>query len=198
MPSTSPTPRTPGAASPRPQGRGAAARAEWALNVVALIDRPGTSRPLALELPAPDGLDESLVSVRAPLRLDGVVESVVDGMLVRATLSAPVALACGRCLTDLSATVQGEVVELFRDPAALDPDDEIEAGYELLDGHLDLETLVRDALVPAVPARPLCREDCAGLCPTCGIDRNLDACACDDAPADPRWSALTELRLPEA
>ena len=60
---------------------------------------------------------------------------------------------------------------------------------------IDLDTLLRDALVPAVPYRPLCDPDCKGLCASCGVNRNETTCDCVDVTVDARWSALEGLRL---
>ncbi len=160
-----------------------------------LIDRPGASRPLDLELAAPDDIDLPLVEEVGPLRLQGVAEAVVEGVLVRGVLSGTLTAACARCLTAVTVPVSAEVVELFSDPADADDPADVEAGYELRDGVIDLDTLLRDALLPALPQAPLCRPDCKGLCPTCGVDRNVADCECADVSADPRWSALEALRL---
>ncbi len=58
---------------------------------------------------------------------------------------------------------------------------------------VDLELVSREAILLDLPLAPLCREDCAGLCPTCGIDLNEGACDCAPSTADPRWSALDAL-----
>ena len=71
-----------------------------------------------------------------------------------------------------------------------------EETYPLVDHEVDLEPLVRDAVLLELPLAPLCRADCQGLCPFCGVNRNDEACGCE-APADPRWSALDVLRVPE-
>lgn len=165
------------------------------LLVADLVDRPGASRPVDLALPVPDGLELPLAAVTAPLRLTGVLESVVDGLLLRGSLRSDVELSCARCLTPVLATVTAEVVELFSDPATVDPHDEVEPGYELVDARIDVDTLLRDALVPALPQRPLCLPGCRGLCPDCGADRNVVACTCAADPLDPRWTALQGLRL---
>jgi uncharacterized protein len=55
--------------------------------------------------------------------------------------------------------------------------------------------MVRDALLLDLPAKPLCRDDCAGLCATCGIDRNHGSCDCHTEELDPRWAALRSLEL---
>jgi uncharacterized protein len=68
--------------------------------------------------------------------------------------------------------------------------------YPLSDDDIvDLEPLIRDALLLELPAVPLCRPDCKGLCPSCGVDHNLTSCDCSDAEPDPRWDALRSLDL---
>lgn len=173
-------------------------RDDRVLKVADLVDRPGASRPLHLTLDAPEDLDlEALAMARVegPLRLDGVVESVVDGLLVRGVLRAEAGMACARCLQPVQREVEADVVELFIDPVDADDPDVVEEGYEITEGTLNLDTLVRDALAPAVPVQPLCRPDCAGLCPTCGTDLNAAACDCVEDVADQRWAALAALRL---
>lgn len=165
------------------------------VGVADIVARPGRSRPLHRAFDAPGGLELPLARIDEPLAFDGVLESVVDGVLVRGTLEIPLALACARCLRPLTDTVHAEVVELFADPASAADPDEVEQGYEILDDAIDLDTLLRDAVVPAVPVAPRCRDDCRGLCPRCGADRNTSPCDCTDTDSDPRWSALRALRL---
>ena len=76
------------------------------------------------------------------------------------------------------------------------PDEAKEDPAVLIDGHheIHLDELVRQYLVTWAPMHPLCREDCAGLCPACGRNRNLGPCGCQEHGADPRWAALAELR----
>jgi uncharacterized protein len=168
------------------------------LRVADLIDRPGASRRVDLAMPAPQDLALDLAEVLGEVRLDGVVESVVDGLLVRGDLSATLSMACARCLTDMTTDVWIDVVELFTDPAGVPDDVEVEVGYEINDdATISLDTLLRDALVPAVPYRPLCDEDCQGLCAQCGINRNDGDCDCVDTNTDARWAALEGLRLPD-
>lgn len=168
------------------------------LKVTDLIDRPGASRQVRLAVPPPEDLELPLVVVREPLELDGVIESVVDGLLVRGALHADLALECARCLAPTGERARADVVELFVDPARVPPDAEPpEPGYEITDGHIDLDALLRDSLAPAAPRKPLCRPDCAGLCAECGANLNEGACSCADDDVDPRWAALGELDLPE-
>ncbi|MGH3664807.1 MAG: YceD family protein [Egibacteraceae bacterium] len=168
------------------------------LRVADLVDRPGASRRVDLDLSVPDDLHLELAEVAAPLHLAGVVESVVDGLLVRGELSTAVRTPCARCLVPMTHEVAADVVELFTDPADLGEGEELDPGYELGDGTVDLDTLLRDTLVPAVPYRPLCDRDCRGLCPECGVNRNEVECVCTQTDDDPRWAALSDLRLPDA
>ena len=168
------------------------------LQVADLVDRPGTSRRVQLALPAPADLDLPLTSVVEPVRLDGEIASVVEGLLVRGMLRADLRMQCSRCLTDLGVEVAADVTELFINEARIvAPAAEVEEGYEIRDAAIDLDTLVRDALVPAVPYQALCESACRGLCPTCGV--NLNEVAGDhghEPVGDPRWAALETLRLP--
>jgi uncharacterized protein len=176
----------------------ASATHDLLIRVTDLVDRPGASRRVDLRLPAPEDIDASLAQVAEPLRFTGVLESVVDGILVRGTLEATLTVDCARCLRTMQQEAAADVVELFTVPGHL-PDDEVEpdAGYEIDEGHLDLDTLVRDALVPAIPFQPLCNPACKGLCSTCGADLNEVSCTCEETHTDPRWSALAGLELPE-
>lgn len=165
------------------------------LSVADLVGRPGASRRLELELTPPEDLDRPLMRVTEPVRLEGVLESVVDGILVRGRISTQVETQCSRCLAEIHEEVEADVVELFRDPSSVDPDDEHEAGYEIRDAQIDLDVMVRDALAPALPYSPLCDEACKGLCASCGADLNEGSCDCTDEHTDARWAALEGLRL---
>ena len=173
-----------------------APRTDRIVSVADLVGRPGSSRRLSLELASPEDVSQPLTRLAHPVRLEGVLESVVDGILVRGTLSTTLEVQCSRCLKDMQEELETDVVELFRDPADVDPDDEQEAGYEIRDTDIDLDVLVRDALAPALPYSPVCDEACKGLCPTCGTDLNEASCDCTDESTDARWAALEALRLP--
>ena len=94
---------------------------------------------------------------------------------------------CRRCTGRATGELEAEVRELFEE------DSDPETTYPLRGDQLDLERLARDAVLLELPAAPLCREDCRGLCPSCGADWNEGPCGCEPAP-DPRWAALDALR----
>jgi uncharacterized protein len=172
-----------------------ASTAEHMLSVVDLVDQPGASKAIDFQTPVPGGLELPLVEVVSPLRVRGVVESLVDGMLVRGALEATRRMVCGRCVSGLEASDPLELVEHFADASRSEV--EPEEGYEVIEGWLDLDAMLRDAIAQAVPLRPLCRQDCAGLCPDCGADLNTKVCDCTDDEVDPRWAPLLGLRLPD-
>jgi len=107
---------------------------------------------------------------------------------------------CARCLEAVEVPLSGEFDLIFR-PAGVDADlgeraisaEETEIGYYQEDSLL-LEDVLREQVLLSLPARTLCKDDCKGLCPRCGKNRNLEACNCDEGPSDPRWEALQGLR----
>ena len=158
--------------------------------------RPGSMRPVQLSAPAPEGLglvDLIGVPVGAELALDLRLESVMDGVLVSGTVTAPVSGECGRCLGPVSDTLAVRVQELFVYPEASTSHDEEDEVSQLQGDHLDLTPVLRDAVVLALPLTPLCREDCQGLCATCG--ERLDDLPDDHShdTTDARWGALAGL-----
>jgi uncharacterized protein len=150
-----------------------------------------------LTVPAPADLGVEMVGVPegAELELDLRLEAVMEGVLVSGTVRAPLEGECGRCLEPITSEFEGEFQELFvysdtRSGGEADEDE------RRLEGDLiDLETVLRDAVVLALPLSPLCREDCPGLCSECGArlaEVGLDH-RHDDA-VDPRWAALQGLK----
>lgn len=123
----------------------------------------------------------------AECAVDAVLESVIGGVSVTGTVTAPWRGECRRCLAPAEGLLEVRVRELYTD----DGDDE--DTYPVHGDELDLEPLVHDAVLLELPQAPLCRAGCAGLCPTCGADLNETKCDCAP-PTDPRWSALDLLR----
>jgi uncharacterized protein len=155
-----------------------------------LLEDPGASRRLTVEETFEDMTTElARVPAEDPVRIEVLMESVVEGIVVSGPLSGRMVFRCARCLKDFSREFRYEVQEVFAPGAPADADE-----YPIAEGHLDLEPMVRDTLVLAMPFSPLCREGCLGLCERCGGDRNLGECTCGPE-LDPRWAGLDELRL---
>lgn len=162
--------------------------------------RPGSMAVLhrTVEAPADLGTDVISVSQGQPMELELRLESVVEGVLVTGSVRSTAVGACVRCLDPVSLPVDVSFQELFAyaDRAAhhreVGADDDETEEYQIVDGLVDLERVLRDSVVPALPFQPVCREDCGGLCPECGV-------RLDDHPdhqhevIDPRWAALQAL-----
>ncbi|HWE54743.1 MAG TPA: DUF177 domain-containing protein [Acidimicrobiales bacterium] len=137
---------------------------------------------------------DSRVAGEAEVEADVVLDSVDGGIEVAAVITAPWTGECRRCLRVIAGTLEAEVRELYRPRPPGEPVDQDEDTYPLTGELLDLQPLIRDAILLELPLNPLCREDCAGLCPTCGADLADGPCDCAAPPADPRWAALDVLR----
>jgi uncharacterized protein len=162
----------------------------WRLPVADLLRRPGAARDVHVEAALADLASlGARVDEATPVVVDVSLERVSDGIVVRGAVRATWTAVCSRCLAPVAGDVVVHVDELY-EPHPLEGET-----YRLDDDVLDLEPLVRDCLVLELPAAPLCRPECAGLCPSCGIDRNVATCDCSIEDVDPRWAALRSLDL---
>lgn len=152
-------------------------------------------RPVSRSVPAPAHLGNDVlgVPVGTPLELDLRLESVVEGVLVSGTVSGTASGECVRCLDPVTVPVVVDLQELFAHAGhEVEEDDDTEPLPEM-DGDLaDLEPVVRDAVVLALPLQPLCQDDCPGLCPQCGA-RLADDPEHGHDVVDARWEALRGL-----
>jgi uncharacterized protein len=161
------------------------------IDVRDLLRQAGSARTVDLHEPM-EGLATELARVpegRA-VRARLLLESVVEGILVSGPISGAMDVDCARCLKPVDAGFQVEVQELFVAGETAGDDE-----YTLLEDEIDLEPMIRDAILLAMPFSPLCRPDCLGLCERCGGDRNLDECACGPV-VNERWAALSSVSFP--
>jgi len=153
---------------------------------------PQEISPEVLEHPDLVGLGE--------LEWGGRVSAVSGGHLFRAHLEYEQTLSCPRCLAPSAQPVSCEVELLLvrgeRPPAEAERElEDSELSVLFLDGDvIDTQPLLLEQLELNIPMRALCREECAGLCPGCGANRNLESCDCETGSDDPRWSALAGLK----
>ena len=155
---------------------------------------------LTRRVEAPEAIGTDVIAVPAgePLELEVRLESVVEGILVSGSVRATATGACVRCLEPATYPVDASFQELFAytDRAAhhhevgADANGADEDVVRELEGDLiDLEPVLRDAVVPTLPFKPMCRPDCPGLCSECGVKLADDPDHHHDV-FDPRWSAL--------
>lgn len=166
--------------------------AELVVSVADLLPHPGATKPIEREAIL-DGLAVS--GSRVPdgerVRVEVELQAVNDGIVAVGTVRAPWVGECRRCLRAITGDVVAEVREIYeRDP--------VEGETRLLeDVVVDLTEMARDAVLLELPLAPLCVEDCAGLCPVCGSNRNDSTCECVVETKDPRWAALEDLTFDE-
>ena len=161
--------------------------------------RPGSQREVSRTVPAPADLGIEVLHVPegVPVELDLRTEAVMEGVLVTGTARAALEGECVRCLEPITDEIEVRFQELFvYDDREVDPDEELEVS-KLQDDLVDLEPLLRDAVVLALPFQPLCQDDCPGLCTECGARLADDPDHTHGEPVDPRWAALSALTEPE-
>lgn len=157
------------------------------VDVHEVLENPGTRRSLLLQARV-EGLDVGLVGVPDDIRLDLILEALDAGVLVQGSVAGTFVGSCRRCLEEIVRPFDVQVAEVYRPPSEV-----WEEGYVVTNTSIDLERMIRDTVGLEIPVNPLCRPDCAGLCPQCGADRNADPCDCPPDVAHPGWAALREL-----
>ncbi len=146
------------------------------------------------------GLDLVAIPAGTAVDLDLRLESVSEGVLVTGTVTAPTAGECARCLAPLAGRIEVELTELYAYPdSATDATTGADELGRVVDDTVDLEQAIVDAVGLALPLSPLCRSDCPGLCPECGIPlASLEGAepGHQHAQIDPRWAKLTDMLDP--
>ncbi|MEA3019162.1 MAG: hypothetical protein QOI47_686 [Actinomycetota bacterium] len=165
---------------------------ELVVPVADLLPHPGARKTVQREAIV-DGLavSGSRVPDGATVRLDLELQAINDAIVAVGEVHAPWAGECRRCLKAITGDVVAHVQEIYeREP--------VEGETRLLaNNEVDLTEMARDVVLLELPLAPLCDDDCLGLCPTCGVDRNTTSCACEQEAPDPRWAALSQLEFDE-
>ncbi|MDG4785542.1 YceD family protein [Micromonospora sp. WMMD1102] len=175
-------------------------RSPLVLDTRDLPRRSGVLRAVSRTVAAPADLGVELIGVPegADLSLDLRLESVSEGVLVSGTVTGPIEGECGRCLRPITDSLTVPIQELYayEHSTTDETTDEDEVGR--MQGDLiDLEPALRDAVVLALPTNPVCREDCPGLCPECGVHWDELPAEHSHQQVDPRWAGLSQLTRQE-
>nr|WP_255447181.1 DUF177 domain-containing protein [Schumannella soli] len=151
-----------------------------------VMHRPGEMRERELVITLAERLGEGAATVPqgSELTIDLRLEGLHDGILVTGEVDATAVGECGRCLDPVSIPVELEFQELF----AYSLDEAFD--YSVRDDHVDLEPVVRDAVVLSLPFQPVCRPDCPGLDPVTGEKLEVAPEQDQRVVTDPRWAAL--------
>lgn len=152
---------------------------------------------------APDELplEDELMRLASEAKVEGRASKKHEQIRMRGTIDASVEVACDRCVAPIIVPVSADfdvtyvpVESQEVEPEATELQEE-ELSFATYEGvYLDIDELAREQLLLALPTRQLCREDCQGLCPTCGADLNTGTCQCEQQEIDPRWAALAALK----
>jgi uncharacterized protein len=170
-------------------------RSPLVLDTRELGRRPGTMRTVRRTVEAPADLGTVVIGVAegSPVELDLRLEAVMEGVLVSGTARATSTGECVRCLDPIERELVVDLQELYTYPGRApedDPDGTQDDLRELDDDLVDVEPVLRDAVVLALPFQPVCSPDCPGLCADCGV-RLADAePGHHHDSVDPRWAAL--------
>lgn len=170
-------------------------------------------RPLKIKESIPEGAIDYAPDIRqiGPLAVEGRAELIVEhrgprefveDIRLRCSFEGTFEQLCARCLEPVREPLKGDFDLIFR-PAGADAEagehaiteDETEIGYYEQSGLL-LEDAVREQVLLNLPGRALCSQDCQGLCPHCGVNRNRTPCDCEKKPVDSRWKALADIAAP--
>lgn len=139
------------------------------------------------------------ISLTEPATITGKVRLAGNEVFVNGHVETRAKVECDRCLQPVEMPVNSDFEleyitgsEYESSPVA--ELTEAEMSVSVFDGEaIDVDEIVKEQIVLAVPTRMLCREDCKGICPECGSDRNTGACSCSTSDIDPRWAALKNL-----
>lgn len=141
-------------------------------------------------------LDEEHQRLTKPPEVSGRVTRKAQEVRLRGKITAQAEVDCDRCLKSVTVPIETDFDVKYLPAAAYRTSHAAELQEEDLnvsffEGEtIDLDELVREQVLLALPVRALCTEDCKGLCPTCGADRNANGCDCDSREIDPRWEGL--------
>ncbi|MEY3091514.1 MAG: hypothetical protein RIU67_297 [Actinomycetota bacterium] len=164
------------------------------VNALELLRRPGSLKDITCEV-EPDlvELHDERLEPKSTVDVELVCSSLSTGIVIEGAISARFHGECRRCLAPVAGRIDTRVRELYQETVT-DPD-----AFPIENEQIDLRPLVRETVLLELPDAPLCSPGCRGLCPVCGLDRNVTACSCSIDARDPRWSALDALReqLPE-
>jgi uncharacterized protein len=149
-----------------------------------LIGDPSATRSVSGSHPVSLRLGE--VTIAGPMQVEGVVRGTVDGVIADFESRATAHHQCVRCLLEWDAEITARGSQHF----ARIPDED---GYAIFDRRVDLTGPATDELALAMPAVPLCRPDCRGLCPICGTDLNRDPCDGHGEESDSPFAVLKDL-----
>ena len=165
------------------------------------IDQLQQPQDFCLDVESQDGyLPSDIGTCTTPIHFEAHVRKIHEKIIITGQVSVTLLLGCARCLTPYSEHLEEEFeIEYLPEPEFQVKEEEIELHEADLDvsyytgDSIALDDVLREQLLLLVPLQPLCRPDCAGLCPSCGNNLNEGACGCENQKFDPRLTVLEKL-----
>ncbi len=160
----------------------------------------GLNVELSLESDAPAAKS---INADGPVKGTFRIEKTGSQLLIKGSVSGYVRLDCSRCLTSNRYKIEEKISVELRPLSDTGEGEEMELASDDLDveyfrgDSLDLDHFIEEQVRLALPMKPLCSEECGGLCPSCGEATGSDVCTCNVEDIDPRWEALESLRDPD-
>jgi uncharacterized protein len=144
--------------------------------------------------------DESELRLIESVQVNGQIRRKSGQLEIKGELQTKIALPCGRCLKDVELPIKVEFAEKFAGSVSWPHEEQHELSKEdldlgLVDEAVDVNDLVKEEILLALPTNVLCNENCRGLCPDCGVDRNVEDCGCEGRQVDARWEKLKDLGI---
>ncbi len=167
------------------------------IRIADLMKEVGSSKDVEVAFDKPEiTVGELLFKFPEPPVAELSITNAEESVLVRGILKGSAQTSCSRCLspamTEIKIKIEEEVLSI--DEIESDDAEGLPEQYSHDYDSIDLSPMIEQSLIIDLPAAPLCKNDCAGLCPVCGLDRNLEQCDCELERTDPRWDALNSLK----
>lgn len=136
-------------------------------------------------------------TLKAPIKFSVSITNTGDAFLLRGKANADATTSCSRCLENVDTHLEATIDAYYLITPPDDQDSEINE-FEILseDHNIPLGDIIKDTMIVDTPAKPLCDDDCKGLCPKCGINLNKSLCKCVDEPDESNpFSALKDFKV---
>lgn len=162
----------------------------FSVQVHDLMHRPGNMRSVELDVTLTEVMGDGAMTIpaAATIETDLKMESVHEGISATGEVFATAVGECSRCLDELKVPVEVDFQELFAYSGTEEDD------FTVSDEQIDLEPVIRDAIVLSLPFQPVCSEDCLGLCPECGLKLAENPNHVHDQRVDSRWTELLKFK----
>lgn len=160
------------------------------LDLKKLFEDEGEVIPFQYELDLSDTEISGVYPFVSPIQISGKVQNVAQTVYLTAEVDFGFAIPCDRCAEDIKTKYHFS----FNHPLIMETNEEDQDAYILVEeGQLDLDELLRADILLALPTKYLCKADCKGLCPVCGVNLNNESCQCNKHQIDPRLEVLKQL-----